>query len=1217
MQLTFRRLLIWLGYLALGAYVLLGVAFLGMRYWVLPQIDQWREPLQRELSDMLPVQVELGAIVARWHGRNPQISLRDTVLRDDEGRELLSIPSLQAVVAWSSLLSGRPRFLELRAEGVDLTLRRDAGDRISLVGYEMNPGGTSSSRGRGSAGLMHWLSGQDRVRFTHSRIVWHDEYRAAPPLELRDVSLELARKGDGHVFAVQATPPATLGEGFRLQAEMQLALAPDQSISLNELSGLFHVHVEAMRPLGWQPWLDVHSALGSGRVSWLGWQQVDRGALGRHVSQVVVKEGSWHPGEGMHVRADRATLHLAGDWASLHALFAGEDTAQAATGTAEAAPDVAVAMQMEGLDVEVAELFEAPLRFEQVGVSSRVRRGGAAGLQLHVQTAQLRNAHMDVAFEGSWQERGGGRAGLADLQGVFKRAELAAIVHYLPSIVNEDARQWMRHGLLAGRLIDAPLRLQGDLAHFPFGEHPERGDFLVGGKVHSAIIDYAPAEVVGAPGWPRLEALNGRAQLHRTDLTIEADTLRIRPGGQTIDLRAVGARIPDIENDSVLTVKGTSRAPAAAYLALLQHSPLKRSLEGLFDQARGDGTWQVPIALTIPLTHSVDTQVQGEVHFDKAGLQLAPHVPALSGLSGRLAFTEQALTAHELRGSVLGGPVRVSGGVGKGQKGLVFEGRLEAAALDTWLEGRLAGQLEGHTPYRLAVVRHDNGALGLQLNASLEGMGIQLPAPLRKAATDRWPLRASWAPASAKDKRGNMMLDVRLGELLEARFLHAGGERGKNAFFKAGVINVRGKAELPASGLTLDVQGAEIDVDAWRKLAGMGGGEGASGPGLPELRDVRVQADRATVLGTTLEKLTFTARRPEGNRWRVDISSTETAGTLFWQERRGRIEGEIEAHFQRLAVGRTDGEGARNGEDDDISLSDEVDFPAIRLRVDNLRLYGREVGALSVVGLNDVRAHRWRLEQLQLRSPHARLDGSGVWQLKGPQRGLRLQARASFDDLGAYLSQAGFTDLVASGQGQVEGVVEWRDVPWRFDLSRLNGDIKVDLSKGRFINVGSNSARVLELVSLQSVKRLASLNWNPSGLLKQGFPFDRLQGDIKLKDGIMHSENYRVTGPVATIVIAGDVSLPAETLDLYAVVVPNLDVSGAAIAAGIAVNPIVGVGAFLTQWLLKEPMSRAMTAEYRVRGSFDEPDIEEVETVTGGEKGTLPGHPVSESGRNQ
>src|SRR5690606_1383958 len=215
------------------------------------------------------------------------------------------------------------------------------------------------------------------------------------------VSLELVRKGEGHAFALQATPPATLGEGFSLQAEMQLALAPDQSMSLDELSGLFYVHVEAMRPLGWQPWLDVHSALGSGRVSWLGWQQVDRGALGRHVSQVVVNEGSWHLGRGVHVRADRAKLHLAGDWPSLHALFAGEDTEQAGIRTVGAAPDVAVAMQMEGLDVEVAQVFEAPLRFEAVGVSSRVRRGGAAGLQLHVQTAQLRNAHMDVSFEGS------------------------------------------------------------------------------------------------------------------------------------------------------------------------------------------------------------------------------------------------------------------------------------------------------------------------------------------------------------------------------------------------------------------------------------------------------------------------------------------------------------------------------------------------------------------------------------------------------------------------------------------------------------------------------------------------------------------------------------------------------------------------------------------------------------------------------------------------
>ena len=94
----------------------------------------------------------------------------------------------------------------------------------------------------------------------------------------------------------------------------------------------------------------------------------------------------------------------------------------------------------------------------------------------------------------------------------------------------------------------------------------------------------------------------------------------------------------------------------------------------------------------------------------------------------------------------------------------------------------------------------------------------------------------------------------------------------------------------------------------------------------------------------------------------------------------------------------------------------------------------------------------------------------------------------------------------------------------------------------------------------------------------------------------MQSENYRIAGPVGTVVIAGDVDLPKERLDLYAVVVPSFDVSGAAIAAGIAVNPIVGIGAFLTQWLLKDPLGKAMAVEYRVKGSFDEPRIDVVPT---------------------
>ena len=58
-------------------------------------------------------------------------------------------------------------------------------------------------------------------------------------------------------------------------------------------------------------------------------------------------------------------------------------------------------------------------------------------------------------------------------------------------------------------------------------------------------------------------------------------------------------------------------------------------------------------------------------------------------------------------------------------------------------------------------------------------------------------------------------------------------------------------------------------------------------------------------------------------------------------------------------------------------------------------------------------------------------------------------------------------------------------------------------------------------------------------------------------------------------------------------VVPNLDMSGASVAAGI-INPIVGVGAFLTQWLLKAPLSKAMTVHYDVSGTWADPQLREL-----------------------
>src|SRR3546814_6328882 len=53
---------------------------------------------------------------------------------------------------------------------------------------------------------------------------------------------------------------------------------------------------------------------------------------------------------------------------------------------------------------------------------------------------------------------------------------------------------------------------------------------------------------------------------------------------------------------------------------------------------------------------------------------------------------------------------------------------------------------------------------------------------------------------------------------------------------------------------------------------------------------------------------------------------------------------------------------------------------------------------------------------------------------------------------------------------------------WAHRTSDLNGKFEVDLKKGAFSYQDSRTARLLKLLSLQSVSRLAKMEWNPGTL---------------------------------------------------------------------------------------------------------------------------------------
>jgi hypothetical protein len=45
----------------------------------------------------------------------------------------------------------------------------------------------------------------------------------------------------------------------------------------------------------------------------------------------------------------------------------------------------------------------------------------------------------------------------------------------------------------------------------------------------------------------------------------------------------------------------------------------------------------------------------------------------------------------------------------------------------------------------------------------------------------------------------------------------------------------------------------------------------------------------------------------------------------------------------------------------------------------------------------------------------------------------------------------------------------------------------------------------------------------------------------------------------------------------------------------VAVNPAVGLGALVGQWLLREPLRQASAREFRITGSFSDPKVDRIE----------------------
>jgi uncharacterized protein YhdP len=152
----------------------------------------------------------------------------------------------------------------------------------------------------------------------------------------------------------------------------------------------------------------------------------------------------------------------------------------------------------------------------------------------------------------------------------------------------------------------------------------------------------------------------------------------------------------------------------------------------------------------------------------------------------------------------------------------------------------------------------------------------------------------------------------------------------------------------------------------------------------------------------------------------------------------------------------------------------------------------------------------------------------------------------------------------------------------------MNGNFYVSMESGQFLKADPGLAKLLGVLSLQSLPRRLSLDFRD--VFSEGFAFDFMRGDVTIQQGIAATNNLQMKGVNAAVLMEGRADLARETQDLKVVVVPEINAGTASLVASV-INPAIGLGTFLAQMFLRQPLMRAATQEFHIDGTWTDPKI--------------------------
>ncbi len=867
----------------------------------------------------------------------------------------------------------------------------------------------------------------------------------------------------------------------------------------------------------------------------------------------------------------------------------------------------------------VEDLLNTPaLSFEELDADTSWSLRDKHHLLLKIASMHFSQSGLKGSLEGSHllpRPLSKDRLGEIDMHLHVPALELTRVASFMPAGIPQGTRDWVSGALVDGIGRDMQLTIKGHLDHFPFkpqraGDKPP-GVFKISARLDHAKLNPAPQDLASdkrTPLWHRIDDIQGVFTMDQTRIHIHADSARTAG----VQLSAIDATIPDyMSHRPVLDVAGAASGQLQAMLNYVNNTPVGGWIDNFTDEARGSGNARLSLKMQIPLSDASQAVVQGGVRFQGNEVQLWRSLPSAQNVAGEIAFSERGFQLNGVQGSFLGGPILLSGGTQKdGTTQVKAEGSVSVDGMTRGFNSsamrRLSKKMSGSTRYS-ALVRVRGQGAEITLDSTLAGLALDFPAPLGKSQSEAMPLRFGLSPIVSSDPTVQQEeIRINLGRSMSARYLRQ-RVNSRNAVWKLvrGGIGVNQPAPQPDAGIALNLSMPALNVDAWRSVVTTLSGDsaagsdttGSSGSGqdissFVSPDSISVRTSQLIVAERSLDGAVLGASRLRSG-WQFNIHSDQAIGHAIWDDpwfERGA--GKFTAHFTSLVIPKS--------ESSDVTevlsgRKTSKELPGLDIVADDFELRGMRLGRLELAATNAIGPGReWRISRLVINNPDATLRATGKWLVSPSESQSSMNYELDINDAGKLLDRVGFEKTLRGGKGRIEGDFNWKGLPTSFDFPTLSGNLSLKLGSGQFLKADPGVAKLLGVMSLQSLPRRLTLDFRD--IFSEGFQFDSIASTATFARGVLKTDSFKMRGVNAVVLMDGTVDLNEETQNLSVVVIPELNAGGASVVYGLAVNPVIGLGSFLAQLFLRNPLSQALTQEYQITGPWKDPVIKKAAT---------------------